>query len=89
VTVRPVTLRLQDDQRTVIATGLQAGEQVVTTGFARIAEGTLVEPSSAEAAGQISATPPTGPQRNGNRPKRGADRGKATQGSGAQTSTTQ
>ncbi len=54
VTVRPVTITQQDDRQAVIATGLAAGEQVVTTGFARLAEGTLVEASSAEAAGQIS-----------------------------------
>jgi multidrug efflux pump subunit AcrA (membrane-fusion protein) len=34
VTVRRVTLTQQDDARAVVATGLQAGEQLVTTGFA-------------------------------------------------------
>jgi hypothetical protein len=38
----------------VVASGLDAGEHVVTTGFGRLAEGTLVSTSSAEAAGQVS-----------------------------------
>src|SRR3954452_6452714 len=54
VTVKNVTITQQDDQRAVIASGLNAGEHVVTTGFGRLAEGTLVETSSAEAAGQVT-----------------------------------
>lgn len=42
VAVRPVTVAQQDDTQAVIATGLQAGEQVVTTGFAQLADGTRV-----------------------------------------------
>jgi multidrug efflux system membrane fusion protein len=42
VTVRPVTLTQQDDQRAVVASGIMAGDLVVTTGFARLAEGTTV-----------------------------------------------
>jgi multidrug efflux system membrane fusion protein len=40
--MRPVTITQQDDTRAVIATGLQEGEQVVTTGFARLASGARV-----------------------------------------------
>jgi len=86
VTVRPVSITQQDDQRAVIATGLQSGEHVVTTGFGRLAEGTLVEASSAETAGQVSTgqgTPQNDPVRRG---KRG-ERGKAKQGSGGSAST--
>jgi multidrug efflux system membrane fusion protein len=54
VTVRKVSITQQDDQQAVIATGLTPGEQVVTTGFARLAEGTRVSTASAEAAGQIT-----------------------------------
>jgi multidrug efflux system membrane fusion protein len=54
VTVRPVTITQQDDQQAVLASGLQAGEHVVTTGFGRLAEGTLVQSTSAEGAGQVS-----------------------------------
>ncbi len=76
VTVRPVTLTQQDDSRAVVATGLQAGEQVVTTGFARLTEGTQVAVSDAENAGQI---PPTGRSRpDGTRGKRGSEKGKGS-----------
>jgi multidrug efflux system membrane fusion protein len=86
VTVRPVSITQQDDQRAVIASGLQQGEHVVTTGFGRLAEGTLVEASSAETAGQVSTgqgTPQNEPARRG---KRG-ERGKAKQSSGGSAST--
>ena len=40
VGVRSVTITKQDDREAVIGTGLRAGERVVTTGFARLTEGT-------------------------------------------------
>jgi multidrug efflux system membrane fusion protein len=85
VTVRPVSITQQDDQRAVIASGLQQGEHVVTTGFGRLAEGTLVEASSAETAGQVSTgqAPQNDPVRRG---KRG-ERGKAKQSPGGSAST--
>jgi membrane fusion protein, multidrug efflux system len=42
VSMRPVTVSQQDDLQAVIATGLEADEHVVTTGFARLADGTPV-----------------------------------------------
>ena len=42
VALRPVALSQQDEARAVIATGLQTGEQVVTSGFARLASGAKV-----------------------------------------------
>jgi multidrug efflux system membrane fusion protein len=79
VTVRPVTLTQQDDVRAVVATGLQAGERVVTTGFARLTEGTKVTASSAEDAGQLT---PGGSRPDGTRGKRSGDKGKRNPGSG-------
>jgi len=80
VTVRPVTLTQQDDSRAVVATGLQAGEQVVTTGFARLTEGTQVAVSDAENAGQIA---PAGQSRpDGARGKRGSEKGKGSPSAG-------
>jgi multidrug efflux system membrane fusion protein len=80
VTVRPVTLTQQDDLRAVVATGLAAGEHVVTTGFARIAEGTLVQVTNAEEAGQI----PTGSRpdrpRGGRGTKGGGEKGASEKG---------
>jgi multidrug efflux system membrane fusion protein len=68
VTARLVTITQQDDVQAVIADGLQAGERVVTTGFARLTEGTKVTVSSAQEAGQIGAAPP---RPDGTRGKRG------------------
>jgi len=65
VAVRPVTVAQQDDVQAVIATGLKAQERVVTTGFARISEGTKVAVSNAEDAPTPAAT--TEPPRRGRR----------------------
>lgn len=74
VTVRRVTLTQQDDVRAVVATGLQAGERVVTTGFSRLAEGARVVVSDAEDAGQIA--PEARPRPDGTRGTRGAEKGR-------------
>jgi multidrug efflux system membrane fusion protein len=78
-TVRRVTLIQQDDVQTVVRGGLQIGERVVTTGFARLAEGTQVSSASAEDAGQVN---PDRPRPDGTRGKRG-EKGKRAAGSGA------
>jgi membrane fusion protein, multidrug efflux system len=78
VAVRRVTITQQDDVQAVVATGLQAGERVVTTGFARLTEGTEVKATNAEDAGQVNADEP--PRRDGKR-KRG-EKGKRNPGSG-------
>jgi membrane fusion protein, multidrug efflux system len=74
VTVRRVTLTQQNDVQAVVATGLQAGERVVTTGFARLTEGTQVTVSSAEDAGQVTPSV-TRPRPDGTRGTRGSERG--------------
>jgi membrane fusion protein, multidrug efflux system len=61
VGMRPVRVSKQDDQQAVVASGVQAGEQVVTTGFGRLADGTKVEVSAADAA----APPPDSGRRGG------------------------
>ncbi len=71
VTVRRITVTQQDDREAVIGRGLQVGERVVTTGFARLTEGTEVVATNAEDAGQIN-TPPA----EGNRERRGKGKGK-------------
>jgi len=76
VTVRPVTLTQQDDLRAVVATGLQADEQVVTTGFARLTEGAQVTVSNAEDAGQLAPT--ARPRPDGTRGTRGSERAKGS-----------
>lgn len=86
VSVHNVTVAQQDDTQAVIASGLEAGEHVVTTGFARLAPGTEVEMSNAETAGQLPATPAEPQQRR--RGKRGGKKQESgTQGSGAKSGT--
>jgi multidrug efflux system membrane fusion protein len=77
--VRPVTVTQQDDVQAVVATGLQAQEQVVTTGFARLTDGSPVQVSSAATAGTGETTTkqdPT-PRKDGTG---GSPRQKRTQG---------
>jgi multidrug efflux system membrane fusion protein len=69
VTVRRVRISQQDDVRAVVGNGLQVGEKVVTTGFARLTEGT---PVTVSAPSETPATPEDRP-RPRPRPK-GADR---------------
>jgi len=48
VVVRPVSVAQQDDVQAVISSGLQAGDQIVTTGFAQLADGTRVSVTTGE-----------------------------------------
>jgi multidrug efflux system membrane fusion protein len=69
VSQRPVTVGQQDDSQAVIASGLQAGERVVTTGFAQLADGSRVTVGSNEGGDRPAATPRQGPNRRpGGRP---------------------
>jgi multidrug efflux system membrane fusion protein len=47
VSIRLVTTNQQDDRRAVIASGLNPGERIVTTGFSRLAEGAKVNVTAA------------------------------------------
>jgi multidrug efflux system membrane fusion protein len=78
VSVRRVTLAQQDDVQSVVASGLQAGERVVTTGFARLTEGSPVSVASAEDAGQV--TPADRPRPDGTRGTRAGDKGRRDPG---------
>ncbi|HKA80485.1 MAG TPA: efflux RND transporter periplasmic adaptor subunit [Xanthobacteraceae bacterium] len=77
VTVRRVTLTQQDDVQAVVATGVKAGERVVTTGFARLTEGSQVTASSAEDAGQVTpgAPPEVRARPDGTRSNRAGEKG--------------
>ena len=48
VAVRPITIAMQDDARAVISDGVKAQEQVVTTGFTRLSNGTRVRVQAGE-----------------------------------------
>jgi multidrug efflux system membrane fusion protein len=67
VTVRTVTVSQQDDVQVAIATGVQAGERVVTTGFAQLAEGTRVNVTKSEDAQQPALNPAPNTSRRQNR----------------------
>jgi multidrug efflux system membrane fusion protein len=73
-TVRPVTVMQQDDARAVIATGLKPSERVVTTGFARLSEG------SAVVVGNADTTPAPAPASDRPRRRRGQQRSDAASG---------
>jgi multidrug efflux system membrane fusion protein len=59
VAVRPVTVSQQDDVTAVVTSGLKAQDRVVTTGFARISDGSKVAAANAdEMSPPASATEP-------------------------------
>jgi multidrug efflux system membrane fusion protein len=73
--MRPVMISKQDDTQAVVASGLKASEKVITTGFSRLSDGAKITPSSAEEAGQVSATPAAAPARRGGQGGQGAGQG--------------
>ncbi|MDK4739584.1 efflux RND transporter periplasmic adaptor subunit [Rhizobium sp. LEGMi198b] len=58
VAMKPVTVRQQDDVQAVIADGVAPGDKVVTTGFARLQDGSKVQISEGAGAGAPPATTP-------------------------------
>lgn len=61
-TRRPVVVARQDETRTVIASGIDVGDKVLVTGFARLTDGTRVKPSApAEPGAQRTEQPDAKP----------------------------
>ena len=85
VEVRPVTIAQQDDTQAVISNGVKTQEQVVTTGFTRLSNGTRVAVQQGE-GGQPTAenTGQTPPPADGERRRRreGAEGGATKDGEG-------
>ncbi len=79
VAMRRVTISRQDDVRAVVADGLQSGERLVTSGFARLADKAPVEVTSTEEVGAPPALPKIEPRRKGRGPAE-ADKGGAQKG---------
>ncbi len=65
VSVRQVTVSQQDETQAVIASGLQPDERVVTSGFARLAEGSRISIGTAEPASGAAPAAPAGERRRG------------------------
>jgi multidrug efflux system membrane fusion protein len=65
--MRPIVVERQDETRTVVKSGLTAPEQVVTTGFARLTDGSKVSISSGDGTPAPAATT-NAPRQRGQRP---------------------
>jgi multidrug efflux system membrane fusion protein len=61
--MRPITVQKQDETQTVVKTGVEPAERVVTTGFARLTDGTKVSIGTGDAA--PAASPPAARPRSG------------------------
>ncbi|MDE1990987.1 MAG: efflux RND transporter periplasmic adaptor subunit [Rhizobiaceae bacterium] len=58
VAMKPVTVRQQDDVQAVIADGIVPGDKIVTTGFARLQDGSKVAISNGDSTAAPNATTP-------------------------------
>ena len=87
VATRPVTVRQQDETQTVIASGLQVGERVATTGFNQFAEGTRVTVGVDTRDQPVSNAPPARQRRNGGQGGIGQGQGQRPRGDGTQPAT--
>jgi membrane fusion protein, multidrug efflux system len=65
VVMRPITVQKQDETQTVVKSGLESNERVITTGFVRLTDGSKISIASADAV-----TPAQGAQPRGQRPDR-------------------
>ncbi len=63
VAVRPVTVAMQDENQAVVSRGLEAGERIVTSGFARLTAGTRVNATDAENVAPPENLPVAQPRR--------------------------
>jgi len=79
VSMKPVTIGRQDEVQAVVVSGLELGEKVATTGFARLVDGSQVrvmEPAADRAAGAPDASPR--PRKERNREPGGEKRGEGS-----------
>jgi multidrug efflux system membrane fusion protein len=65
VAVQPITVQQQDEDQAVVSKGIEPPQRVVTTGFARLSEGTKVQ---AAAPGEMPAPAATGQRRRNRAP---------------------
>jgi membrane fusion protein, multidrug efflux system len=69
-TVRPISVQKQNETQTVVRSGLDTNERVVTTGFVRLTDGSKV---SVGTAGALPMQPERGQGRGGHRRRQGSD----------------
>ncbi|HXZ47188.1 MAG TPA: efflux RND transporter periplasmic adaptor subunit [Pseudolabrys sp.] len=60
--VRPITVQKQDETQTVVKSGLDANERVITTGFVRLTDGSKISIGSADAASPAQSVQPRTPR---------------------------
>ena len=63
--VRPITVQKQDETQTVVNSGIDANERVITTGFVRLTDGSKISIASAD-----GSAPPQGAEPRNQRPDR-------------------
>jgi multidrug efflux system membrane fusion protein len=77
VSMRPITVQKQDENQTVVSKGVEAGERVVTTGFARLTDNAKITISSGDgstpAAGANRPRQSRAPGEKGERRRGGGD----------------
>jgi multidrug efflux system membrane fusion protein len=85
---RPMTVRMQDEEQAVVAQGVEAGERVVTTGFAQLTDNKEVRVSNPDAA-PPAAAPAATSRREGRQRRQQQQRSDAAPGAttGAATGT--
>jgi multidrug efflux system membrane fusion protein len=80
-TMRPITVQRQDENQAVVKSGVQPPERVVTSGFARLTDGSQVTIATGNTA--PAAAPAQGQRPRGTRPRRNGNGAPAAVGSGA------
>jgi multidrug efflux system membrane fusion protein len=76
VSMRPITVQKQDENQTVVSNGVETGERVVTTGFARLTDNAKIAISSGDgtpAAGTNRPRQSRAPGEKGERRRGGGD----------------
>ena len=82
--MRPITVRKQDETQTVVASGVQTGERVVTTGFVQLTDGKAVTIGSDTPAPPAAGERPRGNGARGNGERRRGQGGGRPRPAGAQ-----
>jgi multidrug efflux system membrane fusion protein len=74
---RPITVQMQDENQAVVATGVEPGERIVTTGFAQLTDKREVKVSNPDANEPTATASPPAAQRD-RRPRRERQRSDAS-----------